>query len=545
VELRLQMRRSASRWYAVLAVLAGLSLPASSAWAQQALPSGEDLPVVVHKLANGMRFLILPRPGAPTVAFVTQYNVGSVNESLGDTGIAHMLEHLLFKGTTTIGTRDITRERAVLRQQDAVNDSIQLARQAVVEDTMRVRQLEARLERLEKQAKKYEISNEYDDILTRAGARSMNATTSYESTKYYVQLPANKLQLWFVLEADRMQNPVFREFYAERSVVEEERRTRLETTAGGLLTEEFYATAYHEHPYGVPVAGYMSDIENFTRAQVRQYYKEYYGPNNAVVAIVGDVDPDQVVRYADRYFGPIPARATPKPVWDREPTQRGQRRIEVIFDAEPELLIGWHVPDGYDHDMPALNVMASILAGGRTSRLNRRLVQRERIALAVSASLGPAFRYPLLFTIDAAPNAPHTTQELEKAIYAEIDSLKKTPPRPAEVQRIINQIEASQVRRLGSNLGLAFQLADSEVYYNDWRHTFRSWHAYQDVRPGDIQRVAQKYFTEANRTVGWTRRPRPGDTGLGQAPAGASSTAARDTGAVVRPDAGLQPGGRP
>ena len=496
---------------AALCVVPVLARPLAAQ--QPAAPSGVDLPVVVHRLANGMRFLILPRAGAPTVAFVTEYEVGSVNESLGDTGIAHMLEHLLFKGTTTIGTRDMARERAVLQRQDAVNDSIQAARGAGVEDTMRVRELEARLDRLEQQAKEYEVSNEYDDILTRAGARDMNAMTSYEATKYYVELPANKLQLWFVLEADRMQNPVFREFYAERSVVEEERRTRLETTAGGLLAEEFYATAYHEHPYGVPVTGYMSDIRNYTRAQVRQYYQDYYGPNNAVVAIVGDVDPDQVARYADEYFGPIPARKTPQPVRSREPVQRGERRIEVLFDAEPELIVGWHVPDGYDPDMPALNVLASILAGGRTSRLNRRLVQQERSALDVSASVSPAFRYPLLFTVQAEPNAPHTTRELESAIYAELDSLKRVPPRPAEVQRIINQIEASQIRRLGSNLGLAFQLADSEVYFHDWHQTFRSWRAYRDVRPEDIQRVARKYFTEANRTVGWTRRPGTGEPG--------------------------------
>lgn len=470
-------------------------------------PSGLDLPVVVHTLANGMTFLILPRPGAPTIAFVTHYDVGSVNEHLGNTGIAHMLEHLLFKGTTTIGTRNLDRELALLHRQDAVNDSLrtELARPAA--DTARIQRLRTRIEDIGEQSREYVVSNEFDEILTRNGARDMNAMTTHEATQYYVRLPANKLQLWFVLEADRMRNPVFREFYKERDVVAEERRTRLETTAGGALSEAFYATAYQMHPYGVPVAGYMSDIQSYTREQVESYYQDYYGPNNAVVAIVGDVDPAQAVRYAEAYFGPIAPRKEPPQLRAVEPPQRGERRIEVVFDAEPELMVGWHVPDASDPDMPALSVLASILAGGRTSRLNRRMVQDERIALNVSAGIGPGVRYPLLFTVSAQPQGGHTVAEVEAEIYQEIERVQQEPPAAVEIQRVVNQIQAGEIRRLQSNLGLAFQLADSQVYHDDWRETFRAWRDYLEVTPEDVQRVARTYFTSTNRTVGWTRRP--------------------------------------
>lgn len=485
-----------------------LALGPASGGAEGQQPTGLDLPVVEHTLANGMTFLILPRPGAPTAAFVTHYDVGSVNEALGHTGIAHMLEHLLFKGTTTIGTRNLERELRLLRQQDAVNDSLraELARPGVP-DTARIEQLRTELAHIGERSREYVVSNEFDEILTRHGARDMNAVTTHEATKYFVQLPANKLELWFVLEADRMRNPVFREFYAERNVVAEERRSRLETTAGGALSEAFYATAYQVHPYGVPVAGHMSDIQGYTREQVESYYRRYYGPNNAVVAIVGDVDPDEAIRYAEAYFGPIPRRDEPPRLLAVEPPQRGERRIEIIFDAQPELIVGWHVPDGSHPDAPALSVLSSILAGGRTSRLDRRLIQEERAALGVSASIGPGVRYPLLFTISAQPQGESTTAQLEAAIYEEVDRIRREPPAPEEVRRVVNQIQAGEVRRLQSPLGLAFQLADSETYHDDWRETFRAWRDFLEVTPEDVRRVAETYLRAENRTVGWTRRP--------------------------------------
>ncbi|MBI4540447.1 MAG: insulinase family protein [Gemmatimonadetes bacterium] len=487
-------------------LLAGWLLATAAAEAQEV--SGDKLPVVEQTLPNGMRFLVLERPGAPTVSFIVHFDVGSVNEALGYTGIAHMLEHMLFKGTTTVGTRSLGAELAIFPSMDAVNDSI-LRERARPEraDSARIAALARRLRALEDSARALAVPNEFDLILTRSGARGLNAATDMEGTYYFVELPANRAQLWFVMEADRMANPVFREFYTERDVVAEERRMRVETQPGSLLSEALLAAAYRVHPYGVPVVGHMSDIQSFSRRQVEEYYRRYYGPSNAVVAIVGDIAADSILAWADRYFRWIPAGEKPRPVLAEEPPQRGERRVEVAFDAEPQLMVGWHVASEAHPDDPALSVLASILTGGRTTRLYRRMVLEERIAAGVTSSLIPGDRYPALFVVSATPRAPHTTAELERVIYQELDRLKAEPPAPVEVQRVRNQIEAGEVRRLRSNFGLAFQLAESATRYGDWRATFRLGRRLQAVEPEDIRRVAQRYFSRENRTVATLVRP--------------------------------------
>jgi predicted Zn-dependent peptidase len=255
------------------------------------------------------------------------------------------------------------------------------------------------------------------------------------------------------------------------------------------------------HPYGVPVVGYMSDLETLSRRDVESYYRRFYGPGNAVVGIVGDVDPDTIERWARRYFERIPAGEEPPPVLAVEPTQLGERRVTLEWDAEPRLRIGWHVPSSLHADAPALAILSAILSGGRTTRLQRRLVMDDRIATAVSASAGPGERYPGLFFVDAVPRNPHTTQELELAIYEEIARLTAEGPTPAELERVRNQIEAGNVRRIDSNLGLAFQLADSESLTGDWRSTFRQSARLQDVTAADVRRVAAEYLVQPNRTV--------------------------------------------
>jgi predicted Zn-dependent peptidase len=470
-------------------------------------PPGVSLPVRDVTLANGMRVLVLPRPGAPTVAFVVQYRVGSVNERLGTTGIAHLLEHLLFKGTTTVGTRDVEAERALFARMDAAHDSLLRVRAGPSPDAARAAELQAQIEALEDSARAFVESNELDRILSRQGARGLNATTTTESTLYYVQLPANRAELWFALEADRMRNAVFREFYAERDVVVEERRMRVEDSPAGRLYEAHLATAYLMHPYGVPVIGWMSDIQALSRPQVEEYYRRFYAPANAVVAVVGNVDPEQVERWAREYLGRIPGGERPPPVPVREPPQRGERRIQVEYDAEPLLRVGWHVPELAHEDMPALAVLASLLTGGRTTRLYRRLVVDARAATAVFATLGPGDMHPQLFQIEAVPRAPHTAEEVERLIYAELEALAETPPGDDELQRVRNQMQSGEVRRLESNLGLAFQLADSETLFGDWRETFRLGRRLQDVRPEDVTRVIRRYFTSSNRTVATLVKP--------------------------------------
>ena len=466
-------------------------------------PRGDQLPVREVTLGNGMRFLVLPQRGAPTVSFVTQYAVGGVNEHLGTTGIAHLLEHLLFKGTTSVGTRDHDAEVGWFARMDAVHDSLLAARgrRDADADSAAVPALESEIKAMEDSARALLVPNEFDEILSRNGARGLNATTTNESTIYYVDLPANRAELWFVLEADRMANPVFREFYTERDVVMEERLQRVDTSPGGLLYEAHLAAAFQAHPYGVPVIGWMSDVRAHTRQEVEDYYRRYYGPRNAVVAIVGDVDPDQIDGWARKYFSRLPPGESPPPVTMVEPEQRGERRVEVRFDAEPAVRIGWHGVDEFDPDHPALVMLSQLLTGGRTSRLYKKLVLEDRLATYLGAGLGPGDRYPGLFSIDAYPRSPHTTAELEQAVYAELDRLMNEPPAEIELQRVRNQLEAGTVRRLESNFGLAVQLAGSQSLFGDWRTTFLLEERLQAVTPGDIQRVVGKYLRPENRTV--------------------------------------------
>jgi predicted Zn-dependent peptidase len=480
---------------AVACVVSSLAYQPASAQ----LSPGERLPVRGLTLGNGMRLLILPRPGAPTVSFVVQFGVGGVNERLGSTGIAHLLEHMLFKGTTTVGTKDVDAEFELFPLMDAAHDTLVHAR--ATGDVATVGRLDDRIAALEDSARVFVEANEFDRILTRAGAQGLNAMTTTGSTMYFVELPSNRTELWFALEADRMLNPVFREYYSERNVVTEERRMRVETSPAGMLYEAHLAAAFTMHPYGVPVVGYMSDLEAISRSEIESYYRRFYGPNNAVVAIVGDIDPDQVERWAREYLGPVPRGETPAPVTSVEPKQLGERRVVVEWDAEPSLRIGWHVPSGVHADAPALAILTSVLTGGRTSRLHRRLVLEDQISGGVFASLGPGSRYPQLLQIGASPLAPHTTREVELAIYEEIARLAADGPAQNELERVRNQIAAGSIRRIQSNLGLAFQLAESLSLFGDWTETFRFSDRLRAVTADDVQRMARDYLTQQNRTV--------------------------------------------
>lgn len=468
---------------------------------------GASLPVEEFTLQNGMRFLVLERRGAPTVSFVSVVGVGGLNENPGTTGIAHLLEHLLFKGTTSLGTRDVEAERALF----AVMDS--LHREAVAErgrprpDTARLADLRARIDALEDEARAYSVPNEYDRILTRAGARGLNATTDNEATTYYVEIPRNRAELWFALESDRILNPVFREFYTERDVVMEERRLRVDTSPDGLLYEAYLAAAFTAHPYGQPVVGYMSDLEVLSRKDVRDYYRRYYGPGNMVVAVVGDVDAEQIRGWAREYFADIPAGQVPPPVLVREPEQRGVRRVEVGFDAGASLRMGWHVPSLRHPDAPALAVLTALLTGGRTSLLHQALVQDERLVTAISSSMGPGILHPRLLTIQATPRSPHTAEQVEARIHALLADFAADPPDERDLAQVRNQLAAGAVRRLQSNFGLALQLASTASALGDWRETFRLTDAMSAVSAEEIQDVTRRYLRPDRVTVAVVRRP--------------------------------------
>jgi predicted Zn-dependent peptidase len=362
-----------------------------------------------------------------------------VDEWTGISGTAHLFEHMLFQGSTVIGTNNLAAERGLFPAIDAAADSFTAEfRRGGQADSAALRQLRDRLKQLEDSARAFVVANELDRILTENGAVGLNASTSHDVTNYFFSLPANRAQLWFVLESDRLRNPVLREFYSEREVVMEERRLRTETQPTGMLYEEFLQGAFRAHPYGRPVVGLASEIQAVSRQSALEYFRRFYGPNNAVVAIVGDLDVEQMKQWATRYFGDLPAGEPHRPVVTQEPPQRGERRILVEFDANPLVMMGYHVPNVRHPDAPALNVLSQLLSGGRTSRLFQRLVLRDRIAAQITSFQAPGSLYPRLFAFQGCPSPripPPTSRSRVRGAGAD----PAATPTAEELQRVRNR----------------------------------------------------------------------------------------------------------
>lgn len=277
---------------------------------------------------------------------------------------------------------------------------------------------------------------------------------------------------------------------------------RNDDSPNGLLYETFTSAAFRAHQYGIPTIGWESDILSLTPADTEAFFKAYYGPGNATIAIVGDINPKEVMTLIERTFGTIPASPSQPPLVTVEPPQRGERRVEVEFDAEPSLVIGFHKPGLGHPDDYVFDVIDAVLSDGLTSRLYTKLVRENRIAVSISSdSNHPGVRAPNLFVINATPLAPRTTAEVEAAIYAEIERLKAEPVSAKELEKVLNNIDADLVRALRSNGGLASQLALFQTMAGDWRYVLKSRDKIAAVSPADIQRVATEYFTKSNRTV--------------------------------------------
>lgn len=478
-------------------------------WAVAAVPTSAEAQNLAEfekrmtefTLNNGLKFLVLERHEAPVVSFHTYADVGAVDEVKGITGLAHLFEHMAFKGTKTIGTTDYQAEAKAMAQMDELFDAIKAEkRKGDQADKEKLKQLQEQFEQAQQKAQKYIVHDEYEEALKREGAEGFNAYTSEDATQYIVSLPSNKLELWMSLESDRFANPVLREFYKERDVVMEERRM-MENSPGGRLGEEFTALAYLAHPYGEPVIGHMSDVATLTRREAEDFFKEYYCPSNFTIAIVGDVNPQQIRALAEKYFAGIPSGPKPEPVETEEPPQRGERRVTVEDPAQPQIRIAYHQPNVNHPDSAVFEAIADIIGAGRTSRLYKSLVKEKKIAVSASAWQG-SDKYPGLFNFSAIPAKGHTNKECEEAIYAEIEKLKTEPVTPEELQKAKTRARAGLIRQLDSNDGLAAELTFYEVITGDWRNLFRQLDKIEKVTAEDIVRVAKEYFISKNRSVG-------------------------------------------
>jgi predicted Zn-dependent peptidase len=468
--------------------------------------------VIEHKLANGMTILMVERHQAPIVSINMTFGVGGVNEQVGQTGLAHLYEHMAFKGTSTVGTKDYGKEKPILDELHRVGTELErrqrdLARRSPdipVDPTEKagLDELQKRFKELQEQAAQYVAGNEMALLYQRHGGVGLNASTGKDLTRYVISLPSNRLPLWAAIESDRMASPVLREFYKERGVVMEERRLRNDDSPTGLLYETFTSAAFRAHQYGVPTIGWESDILSLTPAATEAFFKTYYGPGRATIGIVGDIDPKDVVTLIENTFGKIPPAPPPPQIVTVEPPQRGERRVEIEFDAEPALAIGFHKPGIGHPDDYVFDVIDELLTDGPTSRLYSKLVRDSRLAASVNSDANyPGVRSANLFVLSATPLAPHSAAELETAILAELERLKKEPVSAKELERIINNLDADMVRALRSNSGLASQLALYQTVAGDWRYVLKARDKIAAVTPADIQRVATQYFTKANRTV--------------------------------------------
>ncbi len=368
-------------------------------------------------------------------------------------------------------------------------------------------ELRAELAELIVKQREYIDQAAIEKIYDKHGGKRFNAFTSYDQTTYMVGLPSNCLELWMYIEADRFQNPVFREFYSEKEVVTEEKRN-WDNNPGAVFRQSLLKTAFNAHPYGRPILGWMSDIKLTLRTDMEEHFKRYYAPNNCQLTIVGDVDAKKVFKLVEKYFNSWQPSKVADEMTVIEPEQTGERKVMVEFDAEPRLMIGYHVPVEPHPDAYALTMIDYILSSGRTSRFHKSIfVEQGLTASAPSSWRGPGDRYPNLFMINATPKSPHTTEEVEAAILAEIEKLKDEGVTQRELERVRNRFKMSQITRLGSNIWLAFTLSSSFVDRGDWRAVLDDFDRLMAVTTEDVQRVAKKYFTTKNRTVATLIKP--------------------------------------
>jgi predicted Zn-dependent peptidase len=460
--------------------------------------------VTVHRLDNGLTFLIYERPGTPVFSYFTHVDVGASQETLGITGMAHMFEHMAFKGTTRIGTTDAKAEAAALAKVDDAFAALFAERNRLGgPDPEKLANLEKRFKDAQEEAGKYIKANEFGEIIDREGGVGLNAFTNNDETGYFFSMPANKLELWAYLESERYLDPVFREFYKERDVVQEERRLRTESQPIGRMIEQFLGVAYSAHAYGRPVVGYMSDLQAFTRADAEAFYRKHYVPANMTISVVGAIEADEVIPLVEKYFGRLPERPKPEPLRTVEPPQIAEKSLVMRDPSQPIYVEGYHRAAGTHPDDAIYTAMADILSTGRASRMYRSLVRDKKVAAQTGAFNGfPGDKYPNLMLFFAIPAPGKTNDDVQAAIREEIEKLRNEPVTDEELQAVKTRAKANLIRGLDSNQGLANQLATYQARFGDWRELFRAVERIEAVTKEDILRVAKATFVASNRTVG-------------------------------------------
>ncbi|MCK9995196.1 MAG: insulinase family protein [Candidatus Krumholzibacteria bacterium] len=482
-------------------VLASSSSPDENAVPSPAHPTLFDQ-VEEFRLDNGMLFLLLPRHDVPMISGSIVVKVGNVDNPAGATGLAHMFEHMAFKGTDYIGTRDAVGEKAV-------GDSITVAgvelsdllRDGAPADSVRIAELRSELGRLGKRESEFVIPMEFPRVYG-GYTYDFNAYTSQDFTVYQATLPANNLEVWMLMESERLQNPVFREFYAELEVVKEERHQNTDDNPEGMARELLKSLAFGEHPYRYPTIGYMEDLETLNPGQIDDFWREYYVPGNMVAALIGDFDLDEAETMIKNYFGDIPSRPTPAGPGTPELEQKEQKRGTHRQGAERRLLMAFPGFAPNDPRRPAADLLSSMLSRGKTSRLDRRLDLEEGVARAIyTSSTGGYRRYPGLFTITVDLMADATNQMVEDLIWQELEKLQTEPIKQEKLDEIRASYRKGFIFQLQKNSDLVEILAMTQASQGDWRRAYRRFNDHDRVTVEEITSLAHELFVRDKASV--------------------------------------------
>ena len=462
-------------------------------------------------LPNGLTLVVCERPEAPVFSYTTFIDAGDVNDPSGESGLAHMFEHLAFKGTSQIGTKDYPAEKLALAKVEAANDAYEAENlKAVGRDPQKLVALKKAFVEAQAEAHKFVVPNQFTDVAERNGATGVNAETSLDNTEYFWSMPENRLELWAWLESGRLADVVPREFYKERDVVVEERRMRTDSNPIGRLVEQFLATAYVAHNYGRSGIGWPSEVSQINATEAMAVHKKYYVGSNIVVVVVGDVKASEALPMLEKYFSKVPAGPKPEEMTTVEPKQFAEKTVVIREQTQPFYIEGYHRPDYRDPDDAVYDAISDIMSNGRVSRLYRSLVRDQQIAAeAEGFSPFPGDKYPGLFAFYAVPVPGHTPAEMRDAIHKEIDKLKTADVSDEELAMYKTRTRADLLRGLADNQGLANTLAEYQTRFGDWRELFRQLDKVDKVTKADIRRVANQVFVASNRTGAWIETAAP------------------------------------
>lgn len=457
--------------------------------------------VTEFSLPNGMRWLLVRRMQAPVFSGIVMVKVGGADEVKGKTGLAHMFEHMAFKGSSRIGTKNFQKEKPILAEIEKVGDQLTLEQKNNPSNTAQIGELSKQLAQLQKQADQYQVKNEIWELISRNGGSDLNAYTSKDATAYHASMPINRLELWARITADMIFDPTYREFYTERNVIAEERRSSLDNNPDGTMAEKLLNLSFESGPYHWSTIGFAEDIQGLTIKDARQFHEKYYVPQNMVGVLVGALDIAKAKALISTIFGKYSKKPAPAKLPQQQQT-RGNVTESIKFDAEPSFAIAFHKPTLPDPSEYTFDVIEALLCSGRSSRFQKVLVYEKKMAQEIYCSDAyPGSRLNNMFLIWVDPLKSNKIEGVYKEVLAQLEKLKTEPVGEDELSRVRKNVSSSLVFALESNMQLAEQLARFQTIFDDWHILANYPQKIDEIDAKKVMDIATKYFTDSNRVV--------------------------------------------